>query len=57
MIRAMFINAASGVSKKTGLPWYRISTVVMVNENFAVPFDVFLEDESVYSRVSSCWIS
>ena len=53
MIKATFLNATTGISKKTGNAWFRIQTVVNVSSTVAIPFDVFV-DEAVYAKVSNC---
>lgn len=53
MIKATFLNATTGISKKSGNAWFRIQTVVNISSTVAIPFDAFVE-EAVYAKVSNC---
>lgn len=52
MVTAHYINAASGISKN-GNKWHRLQTMAMLDDDTAIAFDTFV-DEDTFMKVSAC---
>lgn len=52
MFDAYHMNSSSGISKN-GNHWFRVQTMVMMDDNTAIAFDAFV-DEDVFMKVSNC---